>query len=628
MRQFRNEDGPLAQLMAQQTQPSIPQAPTGSGILGDLMDNMGIDVEMSSSEAKGTEFKLRASEKPSVTQDNYDPMALWGDASAIVDQEYANMDTSMKGNPYDAAVGNLLASASQPIQDPSQMPVDPSGAPAPSSGFSQDVGLGTPMVQPPQNQPVQPDTGTLTPDGDSLENTSAGFTTVAKQAGSDQNSIEKTIASAGTAGKKVKKNNLMSGNEVTNDKILNKLGWDPERRHTNYLLEMATDMIGRYALMAMAKSQGATYEEALAMANSSHKRILEARAKQETFDEEKRVFDAVQEVFYSTGSYVDPGSQADVYDALMATGMVSPEEAQTISGYHPEQETYKEVYRVGPNGNIETKQVRKDKMTPEGWTESSGVAEFNAKDLSSPGYDIFFDARNPKAGITPYYVPKGEIGPEGTYPTESSAKLGFESMHGRPPGIPDTGTDGAKSDELLYLAQELEAARSEPNPDQEKIKLLTDALTVKRNLYLKQDKVTESQLNTIYKDLVYGQWQKEAALKTPASHNHYSFPPNSKFNDTNKKVYIDYGTLKQLWKTEMSPFKVIPPRGGDKTINFLPYNVMKSNQAPVSEMQNDARANVPVATANESFTALAGQYKKEFGQEAYNELMKTLTEGQ
>ena len=49
MRQFRNEDGPLAQLMAQQTQPSIPQAPTGSGILGDLMDNMGIDVEMSSS---------------------------------------------------------------------------------------------------------------------------------------------------------------------------------------------------------------------------------------------------------------------------------------------------------------------------------------------------------------------------------------------------------------------------------------------------------------------------------------------------------------------------------------------------------------------------------------------------
>ena len=413
MRQFRNEDGPLAQLMAQQAQPSIPQAPTGSGILGDLMDNMGIDVEMSSSDAKGTEFKLRASEKPSVTQDDYDPMALWGDASAIVDQEYANMDTSMQGNPYDAAVGNLLASASQPIQDPSQMPVDPSGAPAPSSGFSQDVGLGTPMVQPPQNQPVQPDTGTLTPDGDSLENTSAGFTTVAKQAGANQNSVEKTIASAGTAGKNVKKNNLMSGNEVTNDQILNKLGWDPERRHTNYLLEMATDMIGRYALMAMAKSQGATYEEALAMANSSHKRILEARAKQETFDEEKRVFDAVQEVFYSTGSYVDPGSQADVYDALMSTGMVSPEEAQTISGYHPEQETYKEVYRVGPNGNIETKQVRKDKMTPEGWTESSGVAEFNAKDLASPGYDTFFDIRDPKAGITPYYVSKGEIGPEG-----------------------------------------------------------------------------------------------------------------------------------------------------------------------------------------------------------------------
>ncbi len=571
MRQFRNEDGPLAQLMAQQAQPSIPQAPTGSGILGDLMDNMGIDVEMSSSDAKGTEFKLRASEKPSVTQDDYDPMALWSDASAIVDQEYSNMDTSIQGNPYDAAVGNLLASASQPIQEP----VDPSGAPAPSSGFSQDVGLGTPMVQPPQNQPVQADTEALTPDGDSIQNTSAGFTTVAKQAGADQNAIEKTIASAGTAGKNVRKNNLMAGNEVTNDKILNKLGWDPERRHTNYLLEMATDMLGRYALMAMAKSQGATYEEALAMANSSHKRILEERQRQEKFDEEKRVFDAVQEVFYSTGSYVDPGSQADVYAALMATGMVSPEEAQTISGYH-------EV------------------------------------DASQTGYDTFWDARDPKAGVIPYYVPKGEIGPEGTYPTESSANLGFETMHGKPPGVsstPDTGTKGAQSDELLYLTRSLEAARAEPNPDQEKIKLLTDQLNLKRKMYLGGNEATASQVNTIWKDSVYGQLQKQATQGTAASMERklFKLPANSKFNPTNKAVPIDYTTLQQYWRQETSPFKIIFP-GKSEVSNFIPYRVMNNTQASVSEMQNDARAPLPDNAAFQKMSGLYQRLVQEFGE--------------
>jgi hypothetical protein len=572
MRQFRNEDGPLAQLMAQQTQPSIPQAPTGSGILGNLMDNMGIDVEMSSSEAKGTEFKLRASEKPSVTQDDYDPMALWGDASAIVDQEYANMDASMQGNPYDAAVGNLLASASQPIQDPSQMPVDPSGVAVPSGGFSQDVGLGTPMVQPPQNQPVQADTGTLTPDGDSIENTSAGFSTVAKQAGASQNSVEKTIASAGTAGKKVKKNNLMSGNEVTNDKILNKLGWDPERRHTNYLLEMATDMIGRYALMAMAKSQGATYEEALAMANSSHKKILEARAKQETFDEEKRVFDAVQEVFYSTGSYVDPGSQADVYDALMATGMVSPEEAQTISGYH------------------------------------------QVDDAATTGYDTFWDARDRKAGIKPFYVPKGEIGPDGTYPTESSAKLGFETMHGQKPGVSgslDTGTKGAQSDELLYLYRKMAALRADPNSNPEDIKLLNDEIVMKRAMYLDTDKTTASQVNTIWKNSVYGQLQKRS-MESGGRRGLFQLPANSKFNPTNKIVDIDYTTLQQYWRQETSPFKVITPSGDEQ--NFIPFKVMNNTQASVSEMQNDARAPLPDDAAFSKMSGLYQRLVQEFGE--------------
>ncbi len=577
MRQFRNEDGPLAQLMAQQSQPSIPQAPTGSGILGNLMDSMGIDVELTSSDQRGTEVKLKASEKPSVTQDDYDPMALWTDASAIVDQEYQNMDASV--NPYDDAVGNLLAETSQPITDPSQMPVDPSqmpvdpsGAPAPSSGFSQDIGLDTPMVQPPQDQPVQPNTAPLTPDGDSVENTSAGFTEVAKQAGANQNDIEKTLATAGTAGKNVNKNNLMAGSEVTNDQILNKLGWDPERRHTNYLLEMATDMIGRYALMAMAKSQGATYEQALAMANSSHKRILEERQRQEKFDEEKRVFDAVQEVFYSTGSYVDPGSQADVYNALMATGMVSPEEAQTISGHH-------------------------------------------MVDEAETGYDVFYDIRDPKAGIKPFYVPKGEIGPDGTYPDLNSAKLGYESAYGKQAGVSatsSTGVEGAQSDELLYLERQLSALRADPNANPEDIKLLNDTIAMKRQMYLGGDKTTSSQLNTMWKDSTYGQLQKISMEKRGRESTLFKLPANSKFNPTDKIVPIDYNTLQQYWRQETETFKVITPNGKEQ--NFIPYRVMNSNQASVSEMQNDARAPLPDNVAFQKMTGIYQQLVKEVGE--------------
>jgi len=561
MREFRNEDGPLAQLMAQQAQPSIPQAPSGSGIFGNLMDSMGIDVEMSQSDAKGTEFKLKASEKPSVTQDDYDPMALWSDASAIVDQEYQNMDSSMQvGDP-----------ASQPMPDPSQMPVDPSGVAAPSGGFSQDIGLDTPMVQPPQDQTVQPNTEPLTPDGDSVQNTSAGFSEVAKQAGANQNDIEKTLATAGTAGRNVKKNNLMAGNEVTNDQILNKLGWDPERRHTNYLLEMATDMIGRYALMAMAKSQGATYEQALAMANSSHQRILEERQRQEKFDEEKRVFDAVQQVFYSTGSYVDPGSQADVYNALMATGMVSPEEAQTISGHH-------------------------------------------MVDASATGYDTFYDIRDPKAGIKPFYVPKGEIGPDGTYPDLASAKLGYETAYGQKAGVDSlsTGVEGAQSDELLYLERQLSALRADPNSDPEDIKLLNDRLVLKRSMYLNKNEVTPSQVNTMWKDSVYGQLQKRSMESGGRERTLFKLPPNSKFNPTNKEVPIDYTTLQQYWRQETSTFKVITPSGKEQ--NFIPYRVMNGNQASVAEMQNDARAPLPDNVAFQKMTGIYQQLVKEVGE--------------
>ena len=282
-------------------------------------------------------------------------------------------------------------------------------------------------------------------------------------------------------------------------------------------------------------------------------------------------------MFYSTGSYVDPGSQADVYDALMATGMVSPEEAQTISGYH------------------------------------------EVEDAAQTGYDTFYDIRDPKAGIKPFYVPKGQIGPDGTYPNIESAKLGYESAYGKQAGVsatPDTGTKGAQSDELLYLTTALEVERNEPNPDQEKIKDLTDRLNLKRKMYLGGNEATASQVNTMWKDSTYGQLQKISMENRGKENTLFNLPANSKFNPTNKEVPIDYNTLQQYWRQETETFKVLTPgyKGKRKLQNFIPFKVMNNTQASVSEMQNDARAPLPDDAAFSKMSGLYQRLVQEFGE--------------
>jgi hypothetical protein len=194
------------------------------------------------------------------------------------------------------------------------------------------------------------------------------------QAGVSKASQQQTQAALDEVKATVPTSNEMSGRDLTADPIMRNYNPDPAQRHADYIKQMNMIMMGGMLLDLAASALGVRSNSANYM--NTQMKILESQMK---FDDQQRIDDAVNAVYYPDGEYANPGSQADVFEALMRTGLVKPAEASAISGYHPNQASYKEIYRVGPDGKVETKQVRKDEITPEGWTDSSGVATFNAR---------------------------------------------------------------------------------------------------------------------------------------------------------------------------------------------------------------------------------------------------------
>lgn len=194
------------------------------------------------------------------------------------------------------------------------------------------------------------------------------------QAGVPKASQQQTQAALDEVKATVPTSNNMSGRDLTSDPIMRNYNPDPAQRHADYIKQMNMIMMGGMLLDLAASSLGVRSNSGRYM--DTQMKILESQMK---FDDQQRIDDAVNAVYYRDGEYVNPGSQADVFEALMKTGLVKPAEASAISGYHPDQASYKEIYRVGPDGKVETMQVRKDEITPDGWTDSSGVATFNAR---------------------------------------------------------------------------------------------------------------------------------------------------------------------------------------------------------------------------------------------------------
>ena len=210
---------------------------------------------------------------------------------------------------------------------------------------------------------------------------------VQEQAGVDIDTQKKTSAATVSAINEpaVPLSNNVNGQDASQNPIMSGQIFDPRQRQAEYLKQMNTIMMGGLMLDLAAAALGVKSRSGSYM--DGQLKILEQQMK---FDDQARIYDATKAVYYPDGVYQNPGTQADVFDSLMGTGMVSPAEASAISGYHPEGSSgYDTYYRAKEDGSIETIYVPKGEAPPEGATPSAGVAKYEAERL------------NPTAGSDP-----------------------------------------------------------------------------------------------------------------------------------------------------------------------------------------------------------------------------------
>lgn len=199
----------------------------------------------------------------------------------------------------------------------------------------------------------------------------------------DQDTVNKTSAATVSAVNTVPLSNNVNGQDASQNPIMSGQIFDPRQRQAEYLKQMNTIMMGGLMLDLAAAALGVKSRSGSYM--DGQLKILEQTMK---FDDQSRIYDATKAVYYPDGVYQNPGTQADVFDSLMGTGMVSPAEASAISGYHPE--------------------------------GSSGYDTHYSVELSEDGTSV----------IKPIYVPKGTIPPEGTFPNATVAQYEAERLSG------------------------------------------------------------------------------------------------------------------------------------------------------------------------------------------------------
>ncbi|MAR83212.1 MAG: hypothetical protein CMF55_00240 [Legionellales bacterium] len=201
----------------------------------------------------------------------------------------------------------------------------------------------------------------------------------------DQDTLKKTSAATVSAVNTAPLSNNINGQDASQNPIMSGQIFDPRQRQAEYLKQMNTIMMGGLMLDLAAAALGVKSRSGSYM--DGQLKILEQTMK---FDDQARIYDATKAVYYPDGVYQNPGTQADVFDSLMGTGMVTPAEASAISGYHPEGSTgYDTYFKAKEDGSIETIYVPKGEAPPEGATPNAAVAKHQA------------DLLNPTAGAEP-----------------------------------------------------------------------------------------------------------------------------------------------------------------------------------------------------------------------------------
>ena len=156
------------------------------------------------------------------------------------------------------------------------------------------------------------------------------------------------------------------------------LAYDPTKRKEEYTKRMNTIFMQSMLLDVAANAMGVKSRAGVFMEHQM--KVLEGEMK---FDDQQRLYDITQGVFYPNGAYDPPATQREAFDRAMALGATA-EEASAITGYMPADNTgYDTYYKAGPDGQVETIYVPKGQAPPPGATDASGIATHNA-DLLNP----------------------------------------------------------------------------------------------------------------------------------------------------------------------------------------------------------------------------------------------------
>jgi len=186
----------------------------------------------------------------------------------------------------------------------------------------------------------------------------------------------------GTSAQQNNGSSTVGGSPASDDPAMQRqwgaLAYDPTKRKEEYTKRMNTIFMQAMLLDVAARTMGVPSRAGAFMEHSM--KVLEGEMK---FDDQQRLYEITQGVFYPNGAYDPPRTQREGFERAMRLGATA-EEAAAISGYMPDDQTgFDTYYKANPDGSVQTIYVPKGQAPPEGATDASGIATHNA-DINNP----------------------------------------------------------------------------------------------------------------------------------------------------------------------------------------------------------------------------------------------------
>ena len=303
----------------------------------------------------------------------------------------------MGNMPYDFTGGSPNAFEGAPPPPTAYGSPPPSGgiqeplANSPPPGYPSDAPTGDPYSTPPNTGvPGFEPTPTAAEGQDAqVSDVDQDWNATLEQAQVPPAQQAQQNAVIGTSAKQNDGSSTVGGAPAADDPAMQRqwgeLAYDPTKRKEQYTKRMNTIFMQSMLLDVAAKIMKVPSRAGAFMEHSM--KMLESEMK---FDDQQRLYNITQGVFYPNGVYDPPSTQREAFERAMALGATA-EEAAAISGYMPEDpefgfDTY---YKAKPDGSVETIYVPKGQAPPPGVTDTSGIATHNA------------ELNNPSAGSDP-----------------------------------------------------------------------------------------------------------------------------------------------------------------------------------------------------------------------------------